>query len=133
MPSAKKNASPKRPKKVKSSEIDTLSKSVSLDRAARLCRLIEILAEDSRTRKFILQKLKIDIRTFYRDLELLRECRIQIDLERRKYVLATPKLIAKERLPFPDPGLTLGEAEILAKGRSQIHKKLRKLLQTIKS
>jgi hypothetical protein len=106
--------------------------SVSLDRAARLYRLVELLGEGPRTRAMILNKLKIDIRTFYRDLELLRECKIDIILDRRKYSLNGS--VAKEtlgRLPFPDPCLTIGEAQQLAKGRTKIHKKMREVLKEI--
>jgi hypothetical protein len=105
--------------------------SVSLDRAARLYRLVELLGDGPRTRTMILNKLKIDIRTFYRDLELLRECKVQITLERRKYILDDPLKETLGRLPFPDPCLTIGEAQQLAKGRTKIHKKLRDVLKEI--
>jgi hypothetical protein len=105
--------------------------SVSLDRAARLYRLVELLGDGPRTRAMILNKLKIDIRTFYRDLELLRECKIEITLERRKYSLDGAVKETLGRLPFPDPCLTIGEAQQLAKGRTKIHKKMRDVLKVI--
>jgi hypothetical protein len=105
--------------------------SVSLDRAARLYRLVELLGDGPRTRAMILKKLKIDIRTFYRDLELLRECAIAITLDRRKYYLEDPIKETLGRLPFPDPCLTIGEAQQLAKGRTKIHKKMREVLKEI--
>lgn len=108
-------------------------KTVSLERAVRLHKLIGILAEATRTRAVLLQKLKIDIRTFYRDLELLRECGIDVELTNRKYRLKTEPAHASEVLPFPDPSLSLGEAEILAKGRTRVHQKLRALLAQIKA
>lgn len=107
--------------------------SVSVERAARLCRLVELLGAGPRTRVLILRKLKIDIRTFYRDLELLRENRIDVALERRKYLLRLSVQTAVSMLPFPDPGLTLGEAQLLAKGRTKVHKKMRGLLKQIVS
>jgi len=79
----------------------------------------------------ILNKLRIDIRTFYRDLELLRDCDVTIVLERRKYSLNGASEGTLGRLPFPDPLLTIGEAQQLAKGRSKIHKKLRDVLKEI--
>lgn len=109
------------------------SKGVTLERAARLYRLVLFLGEAARTRKAILQKLKIDIRTFYRDLELLRDCAIAVGLEKRKYVLETPAAVARLALPFPDPSLTLGEAHELAKGRGKVHKKLREQLKAIEA
>jgi predicted DNA-binding transcriptional regulator YafY len=107
------------------------SSSVSLERAARLHRLVEFLGGGPRTRQIILKKLKIDIRTFYRDLELLRDCKIEVSLEARKYALVMFAKDALLMLPFPDPCLTLGEAQQLAKGRSKIHQKLRDLLKQI--
>lgn len=105
--------------------------SVSLDRAARLYRLVELLGDGPRTRAMILNKLKIDIRTFYRDLELLRDCKIQINLIKRKYSVLLPVKDALATLPFPDPCLSMGEAQVLAKGKTKIHQKLRGLLKQI--
>jgi hypothetical protein len=34
-------------------------------------------------------------------------------------------------LPFPDPSLTLGEARVLAKGRSAVHGKIRSIVDKI--
>lgn len=107
------------------------NKAVSLERAARLYRMLQFLGTGSKTRAAILQRLRIDIRTFYRDLELLRECEIAIDLQRRKYSLEAKLADVLERLPLPDPGLTLGEARILAKGRTPVHTKLKKLLKAV--
>jgi hypothetical protein len=104
---------------------------VSPERAARLCRLLRFLEAGARTRAAILQRLRIDIRTFYRDLELLRDCRITVQLERRRYSLLDDAGEAISRLPLPDPGLTLGEAQILAKGRTQVHKRLKELLREV--
>ncbi len=105
--------------------------SVSLERAGRLHRLVEFLGKGHRTRSQILSKLKIDIRTFYRDLELLRESRIEVALSSGKYCLSLPVATALVALPFPDPCLTLGEAQQLSKGRSKTHLKLRELLKQI--
>lgn len=109
----------------------TTQASVSLERAARLYRLVELLGDGPRTRTQILNKLKIDIRTFYRDLELLRECRVEVELSSRKYALVPTVKEALLVLPFPDPCLTLGDAQQLAKGRSKIHQKLREVLKQI--
>ncbi|HMP15833.1 MAG TPA: hypothetical protein PKD72_02325 [Gemmatales bacterium] len=105
--------------------------SVSLERAIRLYRLVELLGEGPRTRAQVLSKLKIDIRTFYRDLELLREYQIDVALQSRKYSLLPSVKEALQTLPFPDPCLTLGEAQLLAKGRTRIHMKLREVLKQI--
>jgi hypothetical protein len=106
-------------------------KAVSLERANRLYRLLRLLDSGPKTRAVVLQRLQIDIRTFYRDLELLRECEIVIKLDKRKYSLVEPASTLIPRLPFPDPNLTLGEAKLLAKGRTGVHKKLRGFLEQI--
>jgi hypothetical protein len=105
--------------------------SVSVERAARLYQLVELIGAGPRTRPWILKKLKIDIRTFYRDLELLRDNQIEVNLIRRKYSLSIQPKTAGGMLPFPDPGLTLGEAQLLARGRTKVHKKMRDLLSQI--
>jgi hypothetical protein len=48
-----------------------------------------------------------------------------------RYALDTSAAAAIERLPFPDPGLTLGEARQLARGRLRVQKKLRDQLARI--
>jgi hypothetical protein len=117
--------------KRKSAPPPPLQASVSLERAIRLYRLVEFLGDGPRTRTQVLAKLKIDIRTFYRDLELLRVCHIEVTLEARKYALASSVKDALQALPFPDPCLTLGEAQLLAKGKTKIHAKLREVLKQI--
>src|SRR5262249_43497664 len=106
-------------------------KAVSVERASCLYELVEFLASGPKTRNVLLQRLHIDIRTFYRDLEVLRECRIAVNLSSKKYVLKESVHEAVTRLPFPDPNLTLGEAIQLSKGKSPVHRKLAKLLKQI--
>jgi len=107
------------------------NKAVSLERASRLFRLLQFLGSGPKTRAAILQRLRIDIRTFYRDLELLRDCNIEVALERRKYSLGGKVGELVDSLPLPDPGLTLGEARILSKGRSPVHAKLKRLVKAV--
>lgn len=105
--------------------------SVTLERAVRLYRLLSLVGRGPQTRASITRKLKLGIRGFYRDLELLRAVGIEIKLAKRKYLLTEDLASAVERLPFPDPGLSLGEARTLAKGRSKAHRKIREQLQQI--
>ncbi len=107
------------------------TKAVTVERAARLYRLLNLLGTEPRTRSVILQRLRIDIRTFYRDLELLRDCGIEVELIGRKYTLVSKAKQLVDALPLPDPGLTLGEAKIVSKGRTAAHTKLRKLVKQI--
>jgi hypothetical protein len=78
-----------------------------------------------------LRRLNLNIRGFYRDLEALRSAGVAIRLEKRRYLLDEPPQQAIDRLPFPDPGLTFGEARQLAKGRSQAQKKIQQQLHNI--
>jgi hypothetical protein len=107
------------------------SKAVTPERAARLYRLLKLLGTGPHTRGVLTRRLGLDIRGFYRDLELLRESGIGVTLDRRRYALGDGVPDAVARLPFPDPHLTLGEATKLAKGRSQVHRKMKELLAHI--
>ncbi len=104
---------------------------VTVQRAARLCKLLQLLGKGPQTRELLMRRLKLDVRGFYRDLELLRDSRIAIELEARRYRLMQDTRTAIAQLPFPDPRLTLGEALQLAKGRTQAHRKLKQQIETI--
>jgi hypothetical protein len=104
---------------------------VTAERAARLCRLLRLLGPTGQTRPSLLRRLKLDVRGFYRDLQLLREVGVDIELRRGRYILSGEVASAIDRLPFPDPHLTLGEARQLGKGRGKVHARLRALLGDI--
>lgn len=106
---------------------------VTPERFARLYRMLQLLAEGPQTRAVLTRRLHLDVRGFYRDLELLRAAGIVVSLVARRYVLDEDAEEAVERLPFPDPHLTFGEAQRLAKGRSQVHRKLQELIERINS
>src|SRR5437762_1297143 len=91
---------------------------VTLERAQRLYRLLRLLGNGPQPRSTLLRKLRLGIRGYYRDLEVLRTVGIEVKLQAGKYHLAESLDGSLERLPFPDPTLTLGEARMLAKGRS---------------
>jgi predicted DNA-binding transcriptional regulator YafY len=101
------------------------SGAVTAERAARLYRLLQLLADGPQSRGMLARRLRLDVRGFYRDLELLRAAGINLPLVDGKYTLEEDVDRAVDRLPFPDPLLTLGEARALAKGRSRAHRKLR--------
>jgi hypothetical protein len=96
-------------------------KAVTAERAARLYRLLKLLGVGPQTRTNLLRRLHLDIRGFYRDMELLRAAKIQVYLNGRRYFLTGKVSQAVACLPFPDPHLTLGQAVQLAKGRSSAH------------
>ena len=104
---------------------------ITLERAARLFRLVRFLGRSAQSRAALIRALRFNVRAFYRDLEILRTAGISVSLRKNQYVLDDAASQALQRLPFPDPGLTLGEARQLAKGRSQAHRKLKSQIDQI--
>jgi predicted DNA-binding transcriptional regulator YafY len=104
---------------------------ISPERAARLFRLVTLLKRGAQTRAGLIRALRLNLRGFYRDLEVLRTAGIAVALVEGEFVLRTAAARALERLPFPDPCLTVGEARQLARGRSRAHQKLRAQLARI--
>src|SRR5262249_2178155 len=104
---------------------------ITVERAARLYRILAALRSGPKTRADLLTHLQIDIRGFYRDLEKLRELGVGIALPRHRYRLAMSFDDATSRLPFPDPQLNVREAVELARGRTPAHRKLKQCLATI--
>jgi len=101
------------------------SKSVSGERKLRLLRLVRLLGAGPQTLSALTRRLHLDVRGFYRDLELLRHVGVRVSLQEQRYKLEDKLKDALERLPVPDPELTLGEARQLATGRTPAHRKLR--------
>jgi predicted DNA-binding transcriptional regulator YafY len=73
----------------------------------------------------------VDQRTFYRDLETLRRLGITVVQEGSHYRLETELAETLQRLPLPDPKLTIAEAQILARGRTAAHRKLARFLREV--
>jgi predicted DNA-binding transcriptional regulator YafY len=99
---------------------------LTAQRAARLYKLLTLLGEGPQTRRLLLNRLKLDVRGFYRDLETLRGFGIEVapGFDTR-YTLAGSVDDALARLPFPDPGLNVRDALQLANGTSPAHRRLR--------
>ena len=106
-------------------------KAVTAERAARVYRLLKLLGAGPQARITLTRRLRLDIRGFYRDLELLRTAHIDVPLKDQRYTLIGSVKEAIARLPFPDPHLTLGEARELSKGRSPAHRKLKSQVNRI--
>ena len=106
-------------------------RSVTTERATRLYALITLVAEAPRARQELIRRLRIDVRGFYRDLNLLRAAGIELIMSDGRYRLDQPRATAYAMLPFPDPRLTLGEAREVARGRSAAHRKLTRLIGSI--
>ena len=102
---------------------------VTAERFRRLVQLVQLLGEEPRTREQLLAQLGLDIRGFYRDLELLRTMSVPITLSEGKYHLIGSLEEVLPRLPYPDPRLTLGEMRRLARGRSHLHEALQEQIE----
>lgn len=105
--------------------------SISQDRASRLYRLLQILEAEPGTRRTLLKKLKVGMRTFYRDLDILRQWGIRVELDGKKYVLMSEGTPWLELLPFPDPELSFADAISLASLKSSGSKRIQTLLSSL--
>jgi DNA-binding transcriptional ArsR family regulator len=103
--------------------------SVTPERFARLHLLLTLLAKTPQTREVLARKLKLDVRGFYRDLEVLRQAGIVTVLQEGRYHLSGTLDEARNLLPYPDPLLTLGEMRQLARGRTIVHQRLQAVIQ----
>ncbi|HEY1859962.1 MAG TPA: hypothetical protein VGG61_06390 [Gemmataceae bacterium] len=97
---------------------------VTIERAARLYQMLKLLGQGPQARGMLARRLRLDVRGFYRDLELLRAVGIVVEADARRYRLLGSLEDAINRLPLPDPHLTLGEAARLAVGRNPAHRKI---------
>lgn len=104
---------------------------VTPDRFVRLYRMVKLLAGAALTRDALSRRLRLDVRGFYRDLDLLRSSGVSITLNAGRYKLEQNTEDALAALPFPDPHLTLGGAKTLAKGRSTVHRALAETIARI--
>ncbi len=100
-------------------------------RVARLYKLLNLLTVAPRTRSFLLKRLKLTLRAFYRDLHTLRDLEIVIDSTDDSYTLKTPLADALRSLPFPDPLLSFEEMLTLAEGRGEVPRKLRARISSV--
>src|SRR5262249_35948001 len=103
--------------------------SVTAERFARLHLLLTLLARAPQPRDALVRRLKLDVRGFYRDLEVLRQAGVTVVLAGGRYQLVEGLTEAQKRLPFPDPLLTVGEALQLSQGRTAAHKRLKQLVE----
>ncbi len=104
---------------------------ITLQRAARLHRLVRFLAENPRARNAILSELRIGLRTFYRELELLNRCGVKIRHKNKLYLLLPTAKEAEGRLPFPDPQLSFAEMAELSACECAAGRRLAALLAAV--
>jgi hypothetical protein len=106
---------------------------VTPERFNRLYRLLQMLATGPQTRQALARRLQLDVRGFYRDLEVLRSAGITILQSEGRYALQGEAPSALARLPFPDPRLTFGEVQQLVKGRTAAHKRIKEQIDELTS
>jgi predicted DNA-binding transcriptional regulator YafY len=104
---------------------------ITLARASRLHRLVRLLGESPRSREDLLGELGIGLRTFYRELVLLKSCGIKVELKGKAYVLRSTAEEALGGLPFPDPQLSFSEMSELARGTGPAAQRLAELLGSV--
>jgi hypothetical protein len=104
---------------------------ITLQRAARLHRLVRFLAGGPRPRAAVLSELRIGLRTFYRELELLKRCGVKVRHKAKLYHLLPTATEAEGRLPFPDPQLSFAEMAELAQCDCAAGRRLAELLGAV--
>jgi len=100
-------------------------------RSARLYQLLLLLSKGPQTREFLLRKLRMLPRGFYRDLQTLRQLRVGFVLADHHYRLTERFETAIARLPFPDPLLNWHEALQLSRGRGPAPKKMKERIRQL--
>lgn len=101
------------------------------ERAGRLYRLLKTIDHGAVPRASLLQRLEVGLRTFYRDLDVLRTCGIPIEAIGNGYTLPGGLANALHRLPFPNPSLTFADVMVLMRGRSKVHLRLAEMYRQI--
>jgi hypothetical protein len=74
-----------------------------------------MLEIEATSREVILVRLAIGLRTFYREVDLLKKCGIKVRRDGKTYVLTSTMAEAEARLPFPDPQLSFAEMAELSR------------------
>jgi len=104
---------------------------ITLGRASRLHRLVRMLADGPTSRDTLLDQLAIGLRTYYRELDLLKRCGIKVKRDGKNYHLSSTIPEAEERLPFPDPQLSFAEMAQLARHPGDASKRLAEILKSV--
>ena len=104
---------------------------ITLHRAARFHQLVSLLAESPRTRPDILSRLRIGLRTFYRELEFLKRCGVRVRHKHKLYHLLPTAAEAEGKLPFPDPQLSFSEMAELARCDCPAGRRMAELLASV--
>jgi hypothetical protein len=100
-------------------------------RASRLHALVRLLEERPRARDEILRTLDVGLRTFYRELDLLKRRGVKVRHKDRLYSLGPDAREPAGRLPFPDPQLSFAEIAELARCDCESGRRLAALLESV--
>ena len=104
---------------------------VTTERAGRLYRLLVLLGRQAISRQQIVTQLNVGLRTFYRDVDLLRSYGVEVAASSKGYTLHMPLDRALHALPCPDPELTFGEVLSLMKGKTRSHQRLKEVFERV--
>jgi predicted DNA-binding transcriptional regulator YafY len=104
---------------------------ITLARASRLYRLVTMLQAQATSRDALLESLAIGLRTFYRELDLLKKCGIKVKREGKNYILRSTMVEAEARLPFPDPQLSFAEMAELARHPGDVARRLDEIYKSV--
>jgi hypothetical protein len=104
---------------------------ITMGRAARLRRFVALLAQRPRGRDEILREIGIGLRTFYRELVLVKKCGIKVLIRDRAYTIPAPAESAEGLLPFPDPQLSFAEMLELSRGPGRAAERLAGMLARV--
>ncbi len=100
-------------------------------RASRLHALVGLLRERPLARGEILKALDVGLRTFYRELALLKRCGVRIRHKDKLYSVVPDSRDPAGRLPFPDPQLDFAEVAELARCDCDAARRLAALLESL--
>ncbi len=104
---------------------------VTAGRFIGLYRMVTLLAGGTQSRETLTRRLRLDVRGFNREFDLLRSSGVLIALARGRYTLEQDGDDALALLPFPDPRLILDAAQTIAKRRSPAHRSLAETIARI--
>jgi hypothetical protein len=90
-----------------------------------------MLAEGLMAREKLLDSLAIGLRTFYRELDLLKRCGIKVRRDGKAYQLTSTVTEAEGRLPFPDPQLSFAEMAELSRQPGEAARRLAEIYQGV--
>ena len=90
-----------------------------------------MLDASSTARELLLDRLAIGLRTFYRELDLLKKCGIKVLRDGKSYKLTSTIAEAEARLPFPDPQLSFAEMAELARHPGEAARRLAEIYRGV--